>query len=119
MKKVAVKGTLINDQVIVVLDGSGVIEDGKLKWVSEQDKMEFCFDLKQNRLEKEDENSKMNLLFALNEKSMMQYALKDSNYEMDIPMVTTKLQKEENQIEICYKVQEDDQNNEIQLHVYW
>lgn len=118
MKKVAVKGTLVNDQVIVILDGSGAIEDGKLKWMSEQDKIQFCFNLKQNQLEKEDTDSRMSVLFALNERSIIKYELKETNDQIDIPIVTTKLQKDENQIEVCYKVQEEcNLTNEIQLKI--
>ena len=64
---------------------------------------------------KTDENSILKHKFILNKQTYSKYYLKQENSNINIPIFTTKLKKEENKLKIEYYLDENKSNNILDI----
>lgn len=82
-----------------------------------KDNMTIKINFKNNRIifTKTDENSILEHKFILNKQTYSKYYLKQENININIPIFTTKLKKEENKLKIEYYLDENKSNNILDI----
>lgn len=71
----------------------------------EEDKTITSFDYKNNILTRDNEKMKLTYYFLLNYKTKNKIFIKDLDKELEVEVITRKLEKSENYIEVVYEIE--------------
>ncbi len=83
------------------------VHDDKEKetlFYKEEDKTITSFDYKNNILTRDNEKMKLTYYFLLNYKTKNKIFIKDLNNEVEVEVITRKLEKTDNYIEVVYEI---------------
>lgn len=106
MSKLNVKVTIDNQNAKEEFMTPAIIQDNIIKY-QEKDKTLVKFDYNNNLLTRENQDLRMNYCFFKGRKSIGKIYVKELNKEVEVEITTTKLTKENNNVEIGFLIEDN------------
>ena len=106
MSKIKISVSIINNELSNIIKTTAIKNDNILKY-KEEDNTTVLFDYKKKELKRENNEIKMLLVFKKNKKTKGSIFIKELNKIVDINIYTKEINKNNNNIEIEYTIDEN------------
>ncbi len=106
MPKINILVTIKNDLTDSAYTTTAIKQDSLLKY-KEKDNTLVIYDYDKNSLVRENNELRMDYVFDMNKKTDGIITIKEFNKKLSVPIITNKLERKNNNIEIEFKVEDN------------
>lgn len=107
MSKIRVKITIQNEEVDTSYETTAILEENKIKYV-EKNQTLVIYNYEENTLIRENDKLRMQYSFQEGKKTEGQIEIKEYQKTINLPIITKKIEKKDQEIEIKYQVENQD-----------